>query len=247
EVAQKVEQKNAAWRFGAGWEPAVSSDSTIRVTTADGGPNGARITMILAGEVKPTNDFLSAGAIYVPSLAYPMASRDISGTSVMSFWARGDGKTYTMTLYPYPGGGTPTTKYFIASKDWSQIVFQFSDFGTDGKDTAAIRIASSIPGPFHLELADARIGAHRWLGVDPGNALDGAKVESVEGNSAAQKAGLKAGDLITGFNGKPVKSFGNLMSLLSETHVGDKVPVEVERHGKNQTLFIVVAERREHT
>ena len=35
------------------------------------------------------------------------------------------------------------------------------------------------------------------------------------------------------------------MSLLSETHVGDKVPVEVERHGKNQTLFIVVAERRE--
>ena len=45
----------------------------------------------------------------------------------------------------------------------SQI--SLSDFGSDGRDVSHISIAGLGPETFHLELADAHLGAHRWLGI----------------------------------------------------------------------------------
>lgn len=238
-VREEIAQENAAWRLGAGWMPLLKAPSRVTISTVEGGPNQARIVARLDGEVKPGEGFLYAGIEYVPTLAYPMANQDLSGIPQISFWARGDGKTYAITLYP--ADGTPTTKYFIASKDWAQVKFRFSDFGGDGKKIAMLQIVSSTLGPFHLELADTRIGAHRWLGVVLGRGTGGVQIDSVDRASPADAIGLQPGDAITGFDGKPVKSDGDVITLLAATLVGDKVPIEIERGGKTRKMTIEVA------
>jgi hypothetical protein len=204
------------------------------LTTDEPGPGNPLRTIKLTGEVKPTKRFLFAGADYVPSLEYQGASGDISGKSGISFRARGDGGTYTVTLYN--DKGSPTTKYFVAGKDWAEVTFPFTDFGSDGKHVARVQIASATLGRFDLELADVQIGAHRWLGLE----LDGDRITAVDSHSPGDKAGLKPGDVINSFNGKPVTSINGLNVLLADTHVGDKIPIKVIHEGSGKELVVVV-------
>jgi serine protease Do len=54
-------------------------------------------------------------------------------------------------------------------------------------------------------------------------------VASVARNSAAAKAGLKPGDVITEVNGEPVVRSGSLSSLIGMASPGDKVKLKVWR------------------
>jgi serine protease Do len=77
--------------------------------------------------------------------------------------------------------------------------------------------------------------------------VEGALVSSVERNGAADKAGLKAGDIVRKVNGQPIVSSGDLPSLISLARPGEKVGIEVWREGKvvnlNATLAGDKAER----
>ena len=70
----------------------------------------------------------------------------------------------------------------------------------------------------------------------------GALVGGVEPRSPAGSAGLRAGDFITKFNNRPVKSFQDLRRLVSEVDVGATVPVEVLRGGKTVSVNATLAE-----
>jgi serine protease Do len=65
---------------------------------------------------------------------------------------------------------------------------------------------------------------------------DGALVSTVSPNSAASKAGLKAGDVITKVNGQAISESGQLSALIGLSKPGDKVTLEVWRDKKAQTL-----------
>ena len=239
---EEVAGRNAAWSLGPGWIPVASESSTVHIKTLESANDFSRRAIALTGEVKPNAGFLFAGAEFAPTLQYDGASDDISGTPELSFRARGDGKTYTVTLYDEEGSAT--TKYFVAGKDWSDVTFRFSDFGSDGRHVSRVQIASSVLGPFHLELADAHVGAHRWIGMDLKSVKD-VTVSSVNENSPAQRAGLKPGDVITGFDRKPVHRYADLIALLLTTHVHDKVAVKIVRDGKTQAATIEIGERSE--
>lgn len=60
--------------------------------------------------------------------------------------------------------------------------------------------------------------------------------------SPAQKAGIKANDVITKFDGKPVKSIDELNKIKNQFKPGDEKEVEVYRDGKTLTLKIVLGE-----
>jgi serine protease Do len=61
---------------------------------------------------------------------------------------------------------------------------------------------------------------------------DGALVSNVERGSAADRAGLKSGDVIRKINGQPIVESGDLTSVVSIARPGEKVTLEVWRDGK---------------
>ena len=70
----------------------------------------------------------------------------------------------------------------------------------------------------------------------------GALVSQVQEDSPAQKAGLQAADVILAFNGKAVEDSGDLPRMVGMAKPGSRVPLEVWRKGKRQSLSVVLGE-----
>src|SRR5205807_249797 len=70
----------------------------------------------------------------------------------------------------------------------------------------------------------------------------GVVVSDIVPKSPAEKAGLKAGDVITEFNGKPVQDSRHLKLQVSQTAPGTTVPLKVLRDGKSRTFDVAVKE-----
>jgi serine protease Do len=68
----------------------------------------------------------------------------------------------------------------------------------------------------------------------------GAIVVSVSPSSAAQKAGLQAGDIILAYNGRSIDQGADLPPLVSMTKPGTTVPVEILRDGKDKTVSVTI-------
>ncbi len=60
-------------------------------------------------------------------------------------------------------------------------------------------------------------------------------------DSPAKQAGIKPGDVIVSFNGKPIKEVRDLTRTVADTMVDAEVDVVVIRDGKEQTLKLKVA------
>src|SRR5712664_721319 len=73
----------------------------------------------------------------------------------------------------------------------------------------------------------------------------GALVNSVEKGSPADRAGIEATDIITGFDGKPVENSSDLPRLVGSTRPGSQVAVEVWRKGAARKLSVTVGELQE--
>jgi len=65
---------------------------------------------------------------------------------------------------------------------------------------------------------------------------DGATIADVQADSPASKAGLRKGDVVTGFNGRPVRGPAELRARLGVVPVGDTVELQVQRGGEKRTL-----------
>ena len=71
---------------------------------------------------------------------------------------------------------------------------------------------------------------------------EGALVSDVTANSPAEKAGLKNGDVILEFNGKPVSDSRHLKLQVAQTAPGKEVPVKISRDGKVKELDVTLKE-----
>jgi serine protease Do len=70
----------------------------------------------------------------------------------------------------------------------------------------------------------------------------GVLVSDVTAKSPAERAGVKTGDLILEFNGKPVRDSRHLKLQVAQVAPGDTVLVKVLRDGKPRTLEVTVKE-----
>jgi serine protease Do/serine protease DegQ len=69
----------------------------------------------------------------------------------------------------------------------------------------------------------------------------GALVSEVVGGSAAEKAGVHTGDIITAVNGQSVKSNAELRNVIGLLRVGDKVEIGIVRDGNPQRVTAIIA------
>ncbi len=73
----------------------------------------------------------------------------------------------------------------------------------------------------------------------------GALVSQVVDGSAAEKAGIVAGDVITAVNGRAVKDAAGLRNSIGLLSIGEKVDLTLLRDGKSRRVTAVVSERDE--
>jgi Do/DeqQ family serine protease len=73
----------------------------------------------------------------------------------------------------------------------------------------------------------------------------GALVGGVSKGSAAERAGIRTGDIITSLNGTTMQSPGELRNAIGMLHVGDKVEIGLLRDGKQHKVTASIAERVE--
>jgi serine protease Do len=74
---------------------------------------------------------------------------------------------------------------------------------------------------------------------------NGVLVSSVTPGDPAEKAGLKAGDIIVGFNGKTITDLSDLPRTVASTAPGKTVEVKVIRDGKEKSFLIKVGTKVE--
>jgi hypothetical protein len=91
-------------------------------------------------------------------------------------------------------------------------------------------------------------GHRAVLGVVPddtaGDTATGVPISGVLTGGPAEAAGFKPGDVIIAFNGKSLKTLGDLGESLDESHAGDKVVVKVVRNGTPLELRATLSERK---
>jgi serine protease Do len=87
----------------------------------------------------------------------------------------------------------------------------------------------------------ARRGA--YLGVEVDLNADGCIVKSVTADSPAEKAGLKAQDLILKFDGKEVPAGADLSKLVQQQKTGAQVVLEIRRGEETLSLKVQLGKR----
>jgi len=70
---------------------------------------------------------------------------------------------------------------------------------------------------------------------------EGALVNEVSPDTPAEKAGVKAGDIVAQWDGKKVKDFAALRRMVASTEPGRKVPVKIWRDGAEKDLTVELA------
>jgi serine protease Do len=68
-------------------------------------------------------------------------------------------------------------------------------------------------------------------------------VQGVEPGKGAEKAGIKAGDVIVSVNGREVTPDENLSSIVANLPIGSRAPIMLIRSGQRQTVSAVIGER----
>jgi serine protease Do len=126
-----------------------------------------------------------------------------------------------------PSGGSVGIGFAIASNQARQIVDDLRDDGKVERGWLGVAIQG----------VDEDIAKALKLG-EPRGAL----VSRVEDGSPAQKAGIRRGDVVLEFDGKPIAKVGELSRVVAGVKAGRPAQVVVWRDGKRQTLEARVGE-----
>ncbi len=75
------------------------------------------------------------------------------------------------------------------------------------------------------------------------NLVEGVYVKSVEDFSAAEKAGLKAGDVIIEVEGKSIKTMDELNEVKNSHKIGDELKLKINRNGTEKEITLTLGEQ----
>ncbi|MEG3768318.1 PDZ domain-containing protein, partial [Alteromonas sp. 14N.309.X.WAT.G.H12] len=124
-----------------------------------------------------------------------------------------------------PNGGNVGIGFAIPSNMMKSLVDQIVEFGDVRR------------GLLGVMGNDVDAGLAKAMGV---SANRGAFVREVTPESAAEKAGLKAGDIITKFNGRELHSFRELAAKIASMGAGADVELTIVREGDEKVVSVTL-------
>ncbi|MFZ1813933.1 MAG: DegQ family serine endoprotease [Rhizobiaceae bacterium] len=124
-----------------------------------------------------------------------------------------------------PSGGSIGLGFAIPASIARNVVEQLVQFGETRRGWLGVQIQTVTE-----EIADT-------LGLDSAR---GALVGDVARSGPAEQGGIKPGDVILSFDGKPIGEMRELPKIVADTPVGKKAEVVVLRKGEETTLTIEV-------
>jgi serine protease Do len=128
-----------------------------------------------------------------------------------------------------PNGGSIGIGFSMSSNVVSKVVDQLKQYGETRRGWLGVRIQDVTP-----DVAEA-------MGLAEAS---GALVTDVP-EGPAKTAGIIAGDVITRFDGQPVRDAGDLTRRVADAPIGEAVPVIVLRGGRTETLAVTLGRREE--
>jgi serine protease Do len=126
-----------------------------------------------------------------------------------------------------PSGGSVGIAFAIPADTVKTVIGQLKDKGAVVRGWIGVQIQ-----PVTDDMADS-------LGL---NKAEGALVAEPQEGGPAAKAGIKAGDVITAVDGKPVKDARDLAKRIGALAPGSSVKLDVFRNGAHQTLSFTLGE-----
>ncbi|MGH9510971.1 MAG: CIA30 family protein [Terriglobales bacterium] len=152
----KVSANYGAWMVTS--DAQAGGKSTAEMHAVQGGANGSKGALQVTGEIVPRPDFAWAGVDFYPGSS-PEDPANLSSKKTISFWAKGDGKNYALSVQTESTAGQiPAIQPFVAGPEWKQFSFPISQFKTDGHDILGIAFAhAQQPGKFEFEIDDLEI------------------------------------------------------------------------------------------
>ncbi len=127
-----------------------------------------------------------------------------------------------------PSGGSVGIGFSIPSNLAKPIIEQLRKFGKTQRGWLGVRIQEVTP-----EIAES-------LGLEKS---EGVLISMVNPNEPAEKAGLRAGDVIINFNGKKVKNVRALQRMVAEAAISSSAKVDIWRNKKINKFKVKLAER----
>jgi len=115
--------------------------------------------------------------------------------------------------------------FSIPSNSAKRVINQLIEFGETKRGWLGVRIQTVTKEIAEVEKLDKPRGA---------------LVASVAEGSPSDKGGIKPGDIILEFDGKPIKEMGELPKIVAQTDVGKKVDVKIWRNKREITKVITL-------
>jgi len=118
--------------------------------------------------------------------------------------------------------------------------------GADGNIGVGFAIPSNKAKTVSDDIIRGVAVQHPFLGVSVGTADGnaGAQVQAVQSGSPAATAGIKAGDVITAYDNKPVHTSDDLVNDVQAGNVNDKVTLTVQRGGSSTQVSVTLGESK---
>ncbi|MFC7527753.1 trypsin-like peptidase domain-containing protein [Actinoplanes sp. GCM10030250] len=122
-----------------------------------------------------------------------------------------------------------------------------SAIATSGSNSGNIGLGFAIPSNKAKQVAESLMQgkkvSHPALGVSVADAENGgALISSVTANSAAAKAELQQGDVVTQVDGKTVEDSDDLVAAVQAGAVGQKMTLNFTRNGSEKTVTVTLQE-----
>ncbi len=237
-TVKKYDLANELQEYDLSYFPAPASESKaflgVRVNDSandSNEANGAYISEIIQG-TPAGNSPLQAGDIIVELDKEPVTDYVTLVSSILSHQP-GD----VVKIKYIRDGEVEKTKVTLGEKEAENERFLWN-FSSSIEPPV-------LPGMFDTEGEELFFEARPFLGVTPVSHMEkGVKLGSIIDGSAAQKAGLQAGDVVLKISGSEVNSFEELTTVIKSTSVGQELEIVIDRDDKEQTIQATMGQRQ---